>query len=152
MANQSPTSDALRAQGNELYKSGKIGEAIPLYSQASELAPEDAAPLSNLSAAYYETGDYVSCLSASDKALAILIDQAKRQKILLRKAKAHAFLQDYNNAASLLNKIDAGDEKLELARAVVSSAQSFQVKQARKEVHDRILVDLPRCKQQMYVN
>lgn len=151
MSSTPPTSEALRAQGNDLYKSDKIDQAIPLYLQAAELAPQDAAPLLNLSAAYYETGDYVSCLRASDQALDLLVDQAKRQKILLRKAKAHAFLQDFDHAASLLDEIEPSDEKFELERAVVDASQSRRAEQNAKAIHNRIIVDLPRCKQQMYV-
>jgi len=43
------TSEEVRTQGNELYKSGQFVETVDCYKRAAELAPQQAAPLKNLS-------------------------------------------------------------------------------------------------------
>ena len=83
-----------------------------MYNQAVEVAPNDPAPLSNLSAVYFEQGDYASVVTASDRALELLDDDAKRQKLLLRKVKSHVYLRDYDLArhdaeSGLRKRIDA---------------------------------------------
>ncbi|KUJ10969.1 uncharacterized protein LY89DRAFT_759958 [Mollisia scopiformis] len=49
--------DRLRLEGNELYKENKLLKAIQKYRESAKLVPNDAVPLGNLSAAYYEIMD-----------------------------------------------------------------------------------------------
>jgi tetratricopeptide (TPR) repeat protein len=50
--------EALKAQGNALYKRGQYAAAARLYSQAIELAPEAAAYYGNRSACYMVLGEF----------------------------------------------------------------------------------------------
>jgi Flp pilus assembly protein TadD len=47
-----------RNRGNDLYRKGLFSEAIKAYFEAKSLNPHDAAPLSNLSAVFFELGNY----------------------------------------------------------------------------------------------
>lgn len=64
--------DELKAQGNTAYKQRKFDEAIPLYQKAWETYPKDIAYLTNLSAVYFEMGDYDKAIETAQKA----VDQA----------------------------------------------------------------------------
>jgi tetratricopeptide (TPR) repeat protein len=75
------------------------------YKRASELSPNKRAPWSNLSAAYFELGDYAQAISACDKALGLLAptdadSDAARQKLLTRKAKSCFFAGLYEDATA----------------------------------------------------
>lgn len=63
------SSEELRKQGNELYKSGDLARALSLYQQAAAAAPFDAAPLRNISTVHYKLGHYVASVEASEAAL-----------------------------------------------------------------------------------
>jgi Flp pilus assembly protein TadD len=70
--------------------------ALLFYKKASDLSPTEPAPWSNISAAYFELGDYVQAISACDTALALLAStdtdsDAAKQKLVTRKAKSCYF-------------------------------------------------------------
>ncbi|KAG9231841.1 hypothetical protein BJ875DRAFT_103654 [Amylocarpus encephaloides] len=58
----------LREEGNALYKIGELPQAISKYLQASKITPNDPAPLGNISAALFETGQYKRCIPFAEKA------------------------------------------------------------------------------------
>lgn len=66
------SSDDVRQAGNDLYRTGKFEESAVLYQRAAQLAPSDAAPLSNLAAAYFELGDYERCIKTCESALDLI--------------------------------------------------------------------------------
>ncbi|KKY18425.1 putative dna primase large subunit [Phaeomoniella chlamydospora] len=79
----------LRKQGNEFYKKLQLPKAISLYIQASELEPTNPLPLSNLSAAYFEAGDYDKCIDAAVKCLTLIsVDDALYEKVKSRQLQA----------------------------------------------------------------
>jgi hypothetical protein len=45
ITNAVESAEDVRKSGNELYKAGKLLEAVARYKHAAELAPSDAAPL-----------------------------------------------------------------------------------------------------------
>ena len=110
-SNSSSPSDITRKKGNDLYKAGKLKEgtlirktlslrlgglrrypAIASYQIAAALDPDNAAPHSNLSAAYFELGEYSLAASACDAAAKRLIDEEDnaqlKQRLASRKMKA----------------------------------------------------------------
>jgi tetratricopeptide (TPR) repeat protein len=97
--------DKLRGEGNLLYKMGRLDEGILPYSVFAMLAssntflaikkyqeaakhgdPQESAPLRNLSAAYYEIGNYRKCITAAEQALK-LIEKVAEEDIPLQKEK-----------------------------------------------------------------
>ncbi|EED17045.1 hypothetical protein TSTA_021060 [Talaromyces stipitatus ATCC 10500] len=61
-----------REKGNALYKRGQLTEAIKAYQEAARRAePDDYLPWSNLSAAYYEVGNFHESIQCAQQALAI---------------------------------------------------------------------------------
>ena len=84
-------SEALRLQGNDLYCAGKMTAAIPLYEQASKLAPSATSPWANLAAAKYELGLYEDSIRAAHAGLSLFpeADQSpSKLKLVMRVAKA----------------------------------------------------------------
>ncbi|KAK4501165.1 hypothetical protein PRZ48_006971 [Zasmidium cellare] len=142
-------SASLRTQGNDLYKAGKFEEAIPLYQESAELAPSDPAPLSNLSAAYFELGNYEASVIASDQALALLEDQAKKQKVAARKLKSLVYSLNYQSATESLDAVQAGDEKEKINQAVQNAIKSQASVQDWVQLRIRLVNELPRCKPQI---
>ena len=72
LANTVESAEDVRKSGNDLYKAGKLLEAVACYKHATELVPSEAAPLSNLSAAYFEPGQYKACRETCHAALRLL--------------------------------------------------------------------------------
>ncbi|KAI0357701.1 hypothetical protein OH77DRAFT_1475432 [Trametes cingulata] len=108
-----PTESAAAAlkykqQGNESFKAGRLDQAAALYTKAEQRDPTDPVYPSNLSAALFETGDYLGCASAVLRAWKLLRDQrdAKRDLILrlsARLAKALPFcVQSQPNSSGVL--------------------------------------------------
>lgn len=59
--------DALKSKGNAMFCAGKYAEAVELYSQAIDLAPEKAVLYSNRSVAYHGLMDYEKALQDGRK-------------------------------------------------------------------------------------
>ncbi|KAK4444817.1 hypothetical protein QBC34DRAFT_442177 [Podospora aff. communis PSN243] len=70
------TAEAIRKQGNELYKLGKLAEAGREYEKAAALAPNDPTPLSNLSSVKFELGEYSSAAEYILKSLQLTHDDS----------------------------------------------------------------------------
>ncbi|WVQ77163.1 hypothetical protein IAR50_006846 [Cryptococcus sp. DSM 104548] len=66
---QKKEAEGLKAQGNTSYKARKFEEAIEAYSKAWELYPKDVTFLTNLSAVYFEQGDYEKSIETCEKAV-----------------------------------------------------------------------------------
>ncbi|KAJ6507320.1 hypothetical protein C8R47DRAFT_1100924 [Mycena vitilis] len=61
------SADALKDKGNTFFKSGNVAKASKCYTEAEELCPTNPVYSSNLSAALFEEGDYLSCIMAIDR-------------------------------------------------------------------------------------
>ncbi|KAJ7147614.1 hypothetical protein C8R43DRAFT_1010132 [Mycena crocata] len=59
--------DELKTRGNAFFKSGKVAEASKCYAKAEKLCPSNPVYSSNLSAALFEEGDYLSCALTIDR-------------------------------------------------------------------------------------
>lgn len=101
-----------RKRGNDFYNKAKFDLATNAYLQAFSLAPNDPAPLSNLSAVQLELGIYSGCILYGENALKLMHAQddssPKKQKLFQRLAKARLLLlQDVSSALSKLIASDA---------------------------------------------
>ncbi|KAK4897959.1 hypothetical protein LTR27_004343 [Elasticomyces elasticus] len=138
------TSEDVRKHGNELYKAGKFTEALTQYKHAAELAPSEAAPLSNLSAVYFELGRYDESYAAGTSALQLLADdnESARQKLYLRRAKSSIHVLNSARPRRINDQIalEACIRVSESSRARVPDA---------KAAHKKIILELPRYKPQI---
>ncbi|KAF1991587.1 hypothetical protein K402DRAFT_416873 [Aulographum hederae CBS 113979] len=143
---QPASASVLREAGNVLYKSGKLLDAIEKYREASQLGPEDAAILSNLSAAYFELGNYQTCMEYTREALEASPerDDARRTRLNLRLAKSLFHLQDYEQLRSLLADCPGDGETSSLREAftAVERSDSIMTRENRLD----FLMNLPRYK------
>lgn len=117
---------------------------------AAALAPSDPAPLSNLSAATFETGDYENCVHFGTKALTLLEaeaqDDPRKQKLFTRlaKAKLHQCMPD--DAKSLLVRLAPGQETEALQGAAERMAIGRAGSTSNREALRETLLQLPRYK------
>jgi stress-induced-phosphoprotein 1 len=68
VSSEKAAADEEKAKGNAAYKSRNFEEAISHYQKAWELY-KDITYLNNLSAAYFEKGDYETSISEAQKAV-----------------------------------------------------------------------------------
>jgi len=149
----SSSSEDVRKQGNDLYKAHKYAEAIGCYQRAAELAPDQTAPLSNLSAALLEVGDYAACDEACSAGLAQLGHAPERenarQKLYLRQAKARLYSLQIDEVAAVVGALTSGEERTNSERTIQAYQASRAVLPDVKAVHVKIILDLPRYKPMM---
>ncbi|KAK7711434.1 hypothetical protein SLS64_005458 [Diaporthe eres] len=122
--------------------------AIKAYKVAAALAPLDPAPLSNLSAAFFEAGDYESCVHFGTKALTLLEveagDDSRKGKLLARLAKAELHRCMPDDAKSLLRRLAPGQETKALQDAAERMATACAGSTSSKESLRETLLQLPR--------
>ncbi|WRT66082.1 uncharacterized protein IL334_003035 [Kwoniella shivajii] len=98
----------LKTQGNASYKARKFDEAIELYSKAWDTYPKDVTFLTNLSAVYFEKGDYEKCIETCEKAVEEGRDLRADYKIFAkafgRIGSAYSKLGDLANAIKFYSK------------------------------------------------
>lgn len=129
-----------------------IRSALLYYKRASELSPTEAAPWSNISAAYFELGDYVQAISACDTALALLPpadtdSDAAKQKLVTRKAKSCCFAGLYEDAGAAVDTASSSSAEVEtLSKGVRSYLNAAKHVEDLTKARHEIVVDLPRYK------
>lgn len=112
--------DELRVAGNESYKVGALHDAIRFYENAINVATaigdEGLLPtyLSNLSAAYYESGDYEKALDAIDRAFEYLqLDVSRIDnptpldiKLRVRECRCLLHIQEFDQLLDAVQEVD----------------------------------------------
>ncbi|KAK4197909.1 tetratricopeptide [Triangularia verruculosa] len=106
------SSTEARQHGNELYKKGDLSGAETSYQRAAKLAPNDPAPLSNLSSVKFEQGQYAAAVEYIHKAIelskALPSDEAaekKHQALHLRLAKCYVHECRFAEAEQALKQV-----------------------------------------------
>ncbi|WWC61569.1 uncharacterized protein I303_104153 [Kwoniella dejecticola CBS 10117] len=98
----------LKGKGNVAYKARKFDEAIELYSKAWEVYPKDVTFLTNLSAVYFEKGEYEKCIETCEKAVEegrdLRADYKTFAKAYGRIGSAYNKLNDLPNAIKFYSK------------------------------------------------
>ncbi|CAH0025108.1 unnamed protein product [Clonostachys rhizophaga] len=147
--------DEARQRGNNLYKQGKLRRAETAYLEASRIAPDDARPLSNLAAVYYELAEYANCADTCRASLLLLGKdggEASADKTRIRLFKALLFSQKTDEANDVLSQITSGEARKTLeslpARASISPQSPSSLLSTRKKLLDRV----PRYRTVLYVN
>ncbi|TKA65542.1 hypothetical protein B0A55_09869 [Friedmanniomyces simplex] len=132
-------------RGNELYKAGKFAEAIVRYKHAAELAPSEPAPLSNLSAAYFELGNYEACRAASSSALALLDESnlPARQKLFVRQARSSIHHLKFRRANDDVERLTPGKDRATLKDCLRIQQSSRERVPNAKAAHKKIILDIP---------
>ncbi|WVF71786.1 hypothetical protein IAT40_006594 [Kwoniella sp. CBS 6097] len=100
--------EELKAKGNASYKARKFDEAIELYNKAWQVYPKDVTFLTNLSAVYFEKGEYEKCVETCEKAVEegrdLRADYKVFAKAFGRIGSAYNKLNDLPNAIKFYSK------------------------------------------------
>ncbi|EGG07424.1 uncharacterized protein MELLADRAFT_85823 [Melampsora larici-populina 98AG31] len=111
MSSNTERAEDARQRGNAFYKACQLSKAIVAYKLAATLVPSDPTPLSNLSAAAFETGDYAKSVQYSTEALALLEqdpdDDPRKHKLLTRLTKARRYHTDPDDSSAKESLRDA---------------------------------------------
>lgn len=123
------------------------------YTRATELSPDERAPWTNLSAAYFELGNYTKAVSACDTALSLLNPDATeyesiKQKHVVRRAKSCLFLGRFEDAAALADTADGPlmDSEDMLAECVKCYVESTRRISDTVKARNELILNLPRFK------
>lgn len=102
-AKEKKEANELKQQGNTAYKARKFDEAIELYQKAWDTYPKDVTYLLNLSAVYFEQGDYAKCIETAEK----VVEEGRELRAdYTTYAKAYARIGNaYNKQGDLANAI-----------------------------------------------
>jgi tetratricopeptide (TPR) repeat protein len=148
LTNAMEFAEDVRKRGNELYKAGKLLDAVDCYKRAAELAPSDAVPLSNLSAAYFELGQYTACRHTCQTALELLSngDDLSSQKLHMRSLKASLLLKDIDHARDSLANLNPNHERQKLEKCLSLIEDN---RHGGLDVEIKIISDLPLTKPQL---
>jgi len=100
--------EALKDEGNALYKQKKFAEAIKKYEEAVALWPENIAYLNNKAAALMEAGDFDACIHVCEEAITkgreVRADFAQLAKSYARIGNAYAKQHKYAEAVEAYKK------------------------------------------------
>jgi tetratricopeptide (TPR) repeat protein len=142
------SAEDVRKRGNELYKAGKLPEAVDCYKRAARLAPSDAVPLSNLPAAYFELGQYTVCRDTCQTALKLVSNgnDPSAQKLHLRSLKASVLLKDIDRSRDSLASLDTNEERHKLGKCLSLIEDN---RHGGLDVEMKIISDLPLTKPQL---
>jgi hypothetical protein len=119
------------------------------------LSPENALPQSNLSAAYYETGQYEKCVVAASAALKLLGNGRTplHEKLRGRLCFAHLHLQQSETAATVAEVIDKqATEYGTLSKCTEQTNSIYRAFRSTVELRRDILKELPSYKPALCVH
>jgi len=124
--------NALREQGNELYRDGDVSQgklaylvslyhsdnfatAFSKYIEACDLTPTDPIPLSNVSAPAFELGEYGLAEKAGLRALILLQGNEeadiRTRRLLIRVAKCQLHTRKLNASTKTIVRLDQSHEE-----------------------------------------
>ena len=116
--------------------------AAQKYQEAVQLAPEDATPLSNLSAVYYEMGLYLKSIDSIESALRIPSADELRSKLRLRLIRSLLQAQRYDQAEEALRDFSGQLDDAVLPSTVSHSKTISQI--GKRQAMSKIVIQLPR--------
>ncbi|KAH8700726.1 hypothetical protein BGW36DRAFT_405925 [Talaromyces proteolyticus] len=150
------TARELREHGNALYKSGKLNEAIKIYHDAAHNASEDDyLPWSNLSAAYFETGNYKQAAHCAVKALSLCHQHHQanatclEQKLAPRILRAYLHAHQHDMARAWLKQLSdshtlPADELQQYQSSLDQAQAAWRAMPDEKAHRGRLAADVPR--------
>lgn len=165
-------SAAARQRGNELYRAGKLAQGLhsqsksrttqeleltmitaeKAYEEALRLDPQDAAPLTNLSALKFELGQYDLSVQRIEQALSLpvaALDVEKQQKLYARWTKCQLNLLSIK-AQDHLDQLAEDGASQTLKESVQETYQLWKAVPATTAHRKRTLDRLPCLKSYMY--
>jgi hypothetical protein len=119
------------------------------------LSPDSALPQSNLSAAYFETGQYRKCVAAARVALQLLGDGGTplHEKLRCRLCYAYLHLQEPKMAAEFVEALDKqGAEYSILSKCTEQTKSTYCVFRSNIELRRELLTEIPSYKPPLYVH
>ena len=116
--------------------------AAQKYREAVPLVPEDAIPLSNLSAVYYEMGLYTKSIDSVESALRLPSSDELRSKLRLRLIRSLLQVQRYDQADKVFHDPSGQVDDAVLLSTVSHSKIMSQI--GKRQAISEIVTQLPR--------
>ena len=119
------------------------------------MSPENVLPQSNLSAAYYETGQYEKCVAAASAALKLLGDGGTplHEKLRSRLCLAYLHLQQSEMAAQVAKAVDKQAAEYDnLIKCTEQTNSIYRAFRSPVELRRDILKELPGYKSALCVH
>ena len=116
--------------------------AAQKYQEAVQLAPEDATPLSNPSAVYYEMGLYVKSINSVERALRLPSGDQLRSKLRLRLIRSLLQAQRYDQANEALRNASGPVDDGIILSTISHSKTMSQI--GKRQAMSKIVIQLPR--------
>ena len=116
--------------------------AAQSYQEAVQLAPEDATPLSNLSAVYYEMGLYTKSIDSVQCALRLHSSDELRSKLRLRLVRSLLQAQRYDQADETVSHL-SGQVDDAILISTISHSKSMS-RFSKRQAMSKIVMQLPR--------
>lgn len=114
-------------------------------SEASDLVPEDPTPLSNLSAAYFEAGQYMKSYQYALEALKYLKQPSEKlsQRLYARIAKCNILMQQWSLARKTLSQSAETDETRELGKIIEHGNCVWKERSDKARSMEELIRDIP---------
>ncbi|KAI3391944.1 hypothetical protein diail_6590 [Diaporthe ilicicola] len=136
---------AARERGNAFYKQGKLQDAIKCYEEAASLAPDDPAPISNLSAAKFEMGKYPEAAELAQRALSMTDGESpSKEKLRLRLARCHLHCLQTQQARAALETCGDSETKAVITESLTAIDSMQHTEKDRQRLRRDVLDRLPR--------
>jgi tetratricopeptide (TPR) repeat protein len=177
MEGTATSAEEARKRGNDLYKQGKLKDgkqgvhpklygllltqfpAEAAFEQAASLAPDDPAPLSNLSSVQFELGNYDEAARLIQRSLALTKDvpgdeaaDRKKQMLYARLGKCYMHDSKFEEAREVVEQVTDNELKAALGATIDVLAAWRSSSSSRDQATHRSLVfdRLPRFKPYLY--
>lgn len=124
------------------------------YKLAAEGEISDPAPLSNLSATYFELGNYNSSVDFTLESLQLtdIDDLERRQKLNVRLAKCYIHLRQYGKARAAVEDIKPSTDRKILAKSLVHMSSTDISESDIDSARAKVINSIPRYKPALCVS
>lgn len=120
--NNSDDYEALKNEGNDLFKAKKFDEAIVRYTRAIEAKGDEAIPYSNRAICFTNLGQYFEAIEDCDRAIEV---DPTFVKAYYRRALAKKELFRYDKACEDFEKVLSFDSSLTQAKKELQNLQKL---------------------------
>lgn len=113
--------EAIKQEGNTVYKARKFEEALAIYQKAIDKNPDEPTFYNNKAACWFEMKNYEKCIEETELGLSKCkgenYDYVKTGKLMARKGNALVKIEKYDDAIEIYQKalLEHNDHPIKMA-------------------------------------